>query len=235
MSDVLTFTSADPTAKPILLCLARAHNLETWISRMSALRSFVLIEAPDLPTAADMARTCRADLLVWDQASFPALPADCKACFPASPLGWLPLAALGTADRRSFPVAPKLEDVLGTDLPAEQAAIRLRAVLRRQRPMALTTRVHWESLELRHDERTVLVDGRPVSLTYHEFNLLALLLEAPGHTWSREELRRGLLGVHSETVPQALNRLVQSVRRQLASQLGHEPIKTIRGKGYRLA
>jgi len=227
----------DPTGKPILLCLTASGGLDDWITGVAGLKAFVLLQAHDLFAAAEMGRTCRPDLLILDRQGFGDLPPDYKERFASSPLGRTPVILIdqspGELEAGSLP--PVVEDVLPDDLSAEQAAIRLRAVLRRERPTALSTRVTWNRLELRHDQRTVLVAGQPLLLTHQEFNLLALLMEEPGQVWSHEELMRTLWGGRVTVAEATLYRLVQRVRQQIVPLLGHDPVKSVRGTGYRLA
>ncbi|NES82800.1 MAG: winged helix-turn-helix transcriptional regulator, partial [Moorea sp. SIO2B7] len=44
------------------------------------------------------------------------------------------------------------------------------------------------------DQYTLSADGEPIELTPTEFNLLKVLMESPGHTFSREELLEKALG-----------------------------------------
>lgn len=236
MSAAASLAAADPAAKPILLCLTGPGGLDGWIQRLSGLGAFLILEAHDLTRAAEMARNCRPDLLVLDPAGFGDLPAECGDRFPSSPLGRLPVACvLPPGQPAPKGAGPAVEDILAPDLPAPQAAIRLRAVLRRKKPTALTARLRWGAVELRQDERILLVDGRPVALGYGEFNLLALLMEAPDQVWTRQELCRALWGPRPPTGSGALTRLVQGLRRRIAPALGRAPVLAVRGTGYRLA
>ena len=100
--------------------------------------------------------------------------------------------------------------------------------------MALTSRLVWGDLELRHDERRVFAKGHPVTLSFHEFNMLALLMETPGQVWSRPELQRLVGGIRAGSEIRAFNRALQTVRRRLTPRLGRDPIQSVWGQGYRL-
>jgi two-component system phosphate regulon response regulator PhoB len=100
--------------------------------------------------------------------------------------------------------------------------------------MALTSRLVWGGIELRHDERRVFAKGHAVTLSFHEFNMLALLMESPGQVWSRQELQRMVGGIRAGSELKAFNRALQTVRRRIARLLGRDPIQSVWGQGYRL-
>jgi hypothetical protein len=89
----------------------------------------------------------------------------------ASPFGRLPVVAVQGS--LGGPHLDGGQDILPGDLDAVATAIRLRAVLRRAHPEALTSRLLWGDLELRHDERRMLASGHPLRLSFQEFNFLA--------------------------------------------------------------
>ena len=237
MNNTVRTIASDPTGKPILLSLAGCAILEGWMASLSALQVFHVVRARDISHAADVARSCRPDLLLLGQDDYgDGIQVACRERYPNSPLGWLPVVVM----QREGDVGPVAsgpagaDDVLSCALAPDIAAVRLRAVLRRERPMALTTRLVWGDLELRHEERRVYVDGQAVTLSFHEFNMLALLLEMPGQVWSRQELQRMVGGVRAGSELKAFNRALQTLRRRLTPLLGRDPIQSVWGQGYRL-
>ena len=86
------------------------------------------------------------------------------------------------------------------------------------------------------DRGRVFVDGRAIHLTRSEFRLLALLMDQPGETVSRqrlmEELRDGTCAASSRTCEVHVSKL----RAKIDNGTGHaERIETVRGQGYRFA
>ena len=65
---------------------------------------------------------------------------------------------------------------------------RVKAVLRRSQPEQVSKLLKTGGLIVNLDEHTVQVDGTKVSLTYKEFELLALFLIHPGMVYTREQL-----------------------------------------------
>ena len=80
--------------------------------------------------------------------------------------------------------------------------------------------------------REALVDGVPAGLTTKEFDLLALLSDAPGRTFSRDEILAALTGSEHELFTRSVDILVSRVRAKLRPL---EPIRTLHGAGYAFA
>jgi two-component system phosphate regulon response regulator PhoB len=237
MKEGVSVTAVGPTAKPILLCLAQQGRLDHWAARLEELQTFILLQAVELSAAVEMVHRCRPDLIVTDEAGLQSFPADFNERFLGSLIVRLPLVLVQTQEsttRIQRSTAPDVETVLPLDLNVEMTAIRVRAVLRRKRPTALIAHLRWGPLELRHDERAVLINGQPVRTSAHDFNFLALLLEAPDRVWTREELQEAVWGPEMQITIQAINVVAQRLRRCLTPALGYEPIKTVRGEGYTL-
>ena len=139
----------------------------------------------------------------------------------------------------------ELDRVLGLELGADDYVVkpfsprevlaRVRAVLRRSRPVAAdTSAVTVGSLRIDAAARTVSVDGAPVALTRREFDLLRALVNAGGRVLSREHLLEHVWGytaageIESRTVDVHVRRL----RQKLGPAGGL--IGTVTGVGYRL-
>jgi DNA-binding response OmpR family regulator len=84
-------------------------------------------------------------------------------------------------------------------------------------------------------KRTVQVRGRPVELTYVEFELLRTLAARPGRVFSRQALLEALWGDYAYREPRTIDVHVRHLREKL-ELAPHEPdlIQTVRGVGYRL-
>jgi len=237
MNDQLVLTPTLSDVRPVVLSLLSADRPPTWMASTSLHQNFLIVQVRDRSSAAELARRCRPDLLLdevqCDGRLFPGPDQGVPTCSSRG----LPVVLVQTTNSpSSLPITlkPDVADVLSADLASEVAAIRLRAVLRRERPVALRSRISWKNLELRHDQRTVVVAGEVTHLSFQQFNLLALLLEEPGQVWPRQELQRAVWGVQVEVGAKALNRQVQLVRHCLTPRLGYDPIEAMRGCGYRI-
>ena len=111
---------------------------------------------------------------------------------------------------------------------------RLRAVLRRARPGALSEKLAVGSIDIDVPGHRVSVDGKDVALTSFEFRLLVLLARRAGETVPREELATALKGGgYDPSVDRSLDVHVSHLRQKLGDD-AREPkrIRTIRGVGY---
>ena len=77
--------------------------------------------------------------------------------------------------------------------------------------------------------RRVAVDGRPVSLTATEFDLLACLMRRPGRVFAREELLADVWGYPAGTPTRTVDVHVAQLRAKLGTAL---EVRTVRGVGY---
>lgn len=119
--------------------------------------------------------------------------------------------------------------VLAPFRPAEVVARTARLLLEPP-PRA---ELHAGNLRLHVGNRTVSLDGRPVDITFHEFEVLRALLAAGGGVLSREDMVRALGhagGPTSRWVDIHIHRLRSKLR-----GLRGAAIETVRGVGYRLS
>jgi DNA-binding response OmpR family regulator len=140
----------------------------------------------------------------------------------------------------------ELDKVLGLELGADdyitkpfsirEFRSRVRALLRRA-AIPASAEGNDETIErdgLRIDvaRRDVEVSGRPVQLTYVEFELLRTLATNPGRVYSRELLLQALWGGSDYREPRTIDVHVRHLREKL-EQDPSEPQFTVRGVGYR--
>jgi two-component system alkaline phosphatase synthesis response regulator PhoP len=83
--------------------------------------------------------------------------------------------------------------------------------------------------------REVKVEGRPVSLTATEYNLLRVLVEQAGYVFTRSELISKGLGANYEGIERTLDSHIRNLRQKIETN-PKEPryIQTVYGVGYRL-
>ena len=138
------------------------------------------------------------------------------------------------------------DTVMGLELGADdyvlkpfrmrELAARIRAVLRRAEPPDPNRKpVHVGDIVLDEGTHTVTVRGKPVSLTPTEFNLLGLLLRAPGQVYTREQLADRLAEVGYSGLERTLNVHIRNLRTKIEPD-PDDPhyIETVFGVGYRL-
>lgn len=137
------------------------------------------------------------------------------------------------------------DKVLGLELGADdyvtkpfgmkELVARINAVLRRvERPAATSEILSIGGIHLDVESRAVKTFGRPVSLTPSEFDLLHVLMSAPGKVFSRSELLLKLQGTTFEGVERTIDVHIRNLRTKIEPNPS-EPIyiKTVFGVGYR--
>jgi two-component system phosphate regulon response regulator PhoB len=135
--------------------------------------------------------------------------------------------------------------IIGLDLGADdylvkpfspgELAARVRSVLRRSRPGAVSARPA-SGLWVDETSRDVTLDGRPVDLTAKEFDLLAFLVRHPRQVFTRAQLLQHVWGSARDWQGEAtVTEHVHRLRHKLGSCGDGRPIvQTVRGVGYRL-
>ena len=109
---------------------------------------------------------------------------------------------------------------------------RVKAVLRRCKPVKDTKLLKLEGLVLNPDEHTVTVDGERVVLTYKEYELLHLFLSQPGIAFTREQLLSSVWNAEYLGETRTVDMHIRTLRQKLG-EYGHI-IETVRNVGYRL-
>ena len=146
------------------------------------------------------------------------------------------LTAKASEDDRVSGLRLGADDYLAKPFSPRELVARVDAVLRR----AKGTEPEVSSFDdggLRIDtaRREVCVEGRPVTLTRSEFDLLTTLAARPGRVWSRYELMSRVQGYDYEGYERTINAHVKNLRRKLGDD-PHKPrfVATVVGVGYKL-
>ena len=109
---------------------------------------------------------------------------------------------------------------------------RVKAVLRRCKPVKETKLLKLDGLVLNPDEHTVTVDGERVVLTFKEYELLHLFLSQPGTAFTREQLLASVWNTDYMGETRTVDMHIRTLRQKLGSY--SHIIETVRNVGYRL-
>ena len=142
----------------------------------------------------------------------------------------------------------ELDKVVGLELGADdyitkpfsirEFRSRVRALLRRAAAPRMDGSapevISADGLEIDVGRRSVEVDGKPVQLTYVEFELLRTLASNPGRVYSRQALLEALWGGSEYREPRTIDVHVRHLREKLEDD-PRDPqyLLTVRGVGYR--
>jgi len=160
---------------------------------------------------------------------------DTAATFASKVHEELGVAVLVVLDRtltRDLDGRQGFDDFILTPLDATELGIRLGRIGTDASEVASEDIVRFEDLELNTGTYQATIAGRPVDLTYMEYELLRFLVENMNRVWSREQLLSRVWGYDyfggSRTVDVHVRRLRAKLGEERASW-----ITTVRSVGYR--
>ena len=113
----------------------------------------------------------------------------------------------------------------------DELLLRIGALLRRAK-IANSHRLEIGGLILDADERTAVLDGKEISLTTREFNILYKLLSYPKKTFTRTQLMDEFWDVETNTAPRAVDVYITKLRDKFSACDDFE-IVTVYGLGYK--
>ena len=111
---------------------------------------------------------------------------------------------------------------------------RVRTALRRKigKPLDEPTVVQIYELEIHPGRRSVLAAGKPVDLTYTEFQVLFLLAQRPGWVFTRSMIVDAVHGDDYPVTDRSVDVQIVGLRKKLGEHGKY--IETVRGVGYRM-
>lgn len=111
---------------------------------------------------------------------------------------------------------------------------RVRTALRRKtsKPQDETAAIHIFELEIHPGRRSVLAAGKPVDLTFSEFQVLYLLARRPGWVFTRSMIVDAVHGDDYPVTVRSVDVQIVGLRKKLG--VGGKYIETVRGVGYRM-
>jgi DNA-binding response OmpR family regulator len=139
------------------------------------------------------------------------------------------LTARAEVDDRVLALDQGADDYLVKPFAFEELLARIRARVRTWE-LAAHTSIEASGIELDLLDRTVRVDGRPLSLTTRQFDLLEVFVRERGNVLARSDLLARVWGIDFDPGTNLVDVHVGHVRRKV----GADRIETIKGVGYRL-
>jgi two-component system alkaline phosphatase synthesis response regulator PhoP len=128
------------------------------------------------------------------------------------------------------------DDYVTKPFSPRELLARIRAVMRRSKPVAERRKTHLKAgpLEIDRHRFEVTMNRQRVELTPKEFELLSILVGTPGRVFARDELLDLVWGQDGFVEPRTVDVHVARLRAKFTTQgLAAPGIETVRGVGYR--
>jgi len=127
------------------------------------------------------------------------------------------------------------DDYVTKPFSMRELVARIRAVLRRmEKARAPAEILRAGDITLDRSTHQVTVGGRPINLTPTEFDLLAILMSAPGQVYSRQMLLEELQGIAFAGLERSINVHISNLRAKIEPDPSSPRyIETVFGVGYR--
>lgn len=143
------------------------------------------------------------------------------------------LVVVAEQDLERLPWPERADEVLLPDATAAEVRVRLAILLRRTGGGGEAV-LRLGPLALNVETYQVRVSGRPLDLTFKEFELLRFLMQRPGRVFTRSDLLQEVWGYNFYGGTRTVDVHVRRLRAKLGPE--HEDlIETVRGVGYRAA
>lgn len=202
------------------------------IKEYISLENFAVDEAADGRQGLELFRQHRYDLIILD-VMMPVMDgwSLCREVRRVSQVPIIMLTARGEEYDKLLGFELGVDDYLTKPFSPKELLARIKAILRRSASKAPGPQAVFEGLRLDFDAHTVKVDGRLVSLTPKEYELISFFARNPNRVFSREQLLDSVWGYDYAGDTRTVDTHVKMLRESLGAY--RQYIVTIWGTGYK--
>lgn len=129
------------------------------------------------------------------------------------------------------------DDFIPKPFDNAEVLARIEAQLRRYKKFSNLSGgslLHWGDLTLDRERITAAIDGKELTLTAREFEILALLMEDPKKVYTREQIYERVWGEEYMGDDNTVNVHISNLRAKLSKASEREYIKTVWGIGFKM-
>lgn len=218
-----------------ILIVDDEKNIRNVIKEYAKFDGFETFEAEDGMQAVEMCRTQDFDLIIMD-IMMPKLDgySAVREIRKTKQISVIMLSARGEEYDKLFGFELGVDDYVTKPFSPKELLARIRAVMKRSAapaPAGDNNVLKFEGLEINMSGREVFVDGKPVSLTPKEYDLLFYLVRNKGIALSREKLLEEVWGYDFYGDDRTVDTHIKMLRNSLGDY--RKFIVTLRGMGYK--
>ena len=218
-----------------ILIVDDEKNIRNVIKEYAKVDGFETFEAEDGMQAVEMCRTQDFDLIIMD-IMMPKLDgySAVREIRKTKQIPVIMLSARGEEYDKLFGFELGVDDYVTKPFSPKELLARIRAVMKRSAapaPAGDNNMLKFEGLEINMSGREVFVDGKPVSLTPKEYDLLFYLVRNKGIALSREKLLEEVWGYDFYGDDRTVDTHIKMLRNSLGDY--RKFIVTLRGMGYK--
>jgi DNA-binding response OmpR family regulator len=233
-----------PDEQPRILVVEDETNIRELVALHLKLENTLPIEVADGIAALDLARAEKFDLIILDL-MLPGIDGVtlCRAIRRDSPNSQTPILMLTARQEESDKVLgldSGADDYMAKPFGVRELMARVRALLRRRTAVQSGSSdegpLRYRHITVDPAKRSVKVGAKDVDLTWHEFQLLQVLLSSPGIVFSREALLRRVWKDETYVTDRSVDTLVKRLRKKIEEDPANPTvILTVWGSGYKVA
>lgn len=127
------------------------------------------------------------------------------------------------------------DDYLTKPFELEELLARIQVQLRRLKGISPGNSLTYKRWKIDMDSRSLLIDGVPVELTAHEFDIIALLARRPEKVFTKQEIYEMIWEEDYAIEDKTIHVHISNIRAKLKESSTSDYIQTVWGIGFKLS